>query len=651
MTFPRLKTALTAQFEDWPDVEPSFVDPKRRQRFETLKSALKMYLGGITPRHIHDVHGVTRQELAYYLDRCTTPHADGQIMGYRALIGQTRIKTYVRQTSNQGLDGTGCAGAFGKLLRDFPQVVRIIRSALGGKSGSSPKSAGLHLISVHEKILAELRKAGVTTDQYPFNTASAGYGALCRYVRDLMAKGDTAAVRARFGDVAIDAQMAGTGKNGWLTAIAPLDLVSYDEQALPFFGVLRTYLNEVPIDVPLQRCSLCLLVDECSRAVLGYFISTRRRVCAGDVLAAIEHSLTPWTPKELTIHGVKYRDGAGFPSGVIEGFLGRRIALIKMDNDLTHYANSVVGFMVDRTGYATQYGQVSRWITRMPIEQTFAELQARYFRRIPSTTGSGPADPAVNKPVEKAIRYQIELHELEQIVEVVLANYNAEPRRALYNKSPLERLRLHYSHNGRGSVIPALSSDFMAKPRLPTDVFTCVVRGNQAVGRRPYIELDTAHYTSEHLSNSWGMIGQRLRVLVHGDFRVLRAYRENGEEYSPLRVVGQWSRTEHTRSIRVEINRLRRLGELSFEAYEDPVSAFMEHSRVKAQKAALKGKVSPDANKLAQVLRLAGATEYRSTSGNSGETQTLQATSVKSSHSASPHWRSIFAKSQGKKND
>ncbi|SDM42630.1 hypothetical protein [Polaromonas sp. JS666] len=612
MTFPRSKFGSALELSAWPDVDSALILPERRKRFETLRAALQMYLNGSTPGQIKKIHGVTRQEIFYYLQRCTAEHSDGRPMGYRALVGQAHVKSYQRKKEviNVNSDGYGCAGAFVKLLAEYPKIVRIIRKAVGGRTGRSLKAAGLHVRTIHQAMLQELRDTGVKADEYPFNTTSSGYISLCRYIRNLMNQGDSAVMRARFGDVAIDAQIAGMGQTGWLNAAAPLDLVCYDEQALPFIGILKTYIGDEEVDVPLQRCSLCLIVDEHSSAALGYFISTRRRICAGDMLSAVEHLLRPWTPKELTVDGLKYREGAGFPSGVVDGFLGRRIGLVKMDNDLTHYANSVVGFMVEKTGYAVQYGKVRRWITRITGERVFGEIQKRHFRQLPSTTGSGPADRAVSDPVGKAIRYQIEFHELEEIVEVALANYNATPRAELFNKTPLERLRRHYENNGPGSVIPALSAEFMERPHLPEEVFSCVVRGSAANGRRPYIELDTAHYTNDLLRDSWGMIGKKLTVLVRGDFRTLRAFKENGEEYLPLRVIGHWSMSPHTRSMRTEINRLHREGELKFDQSQDPVAAYNVRLAMKAREKGRKNKITRESNRLLESVRFADEKQF-----------------------------------------
>lgn len=649
MTFPRTKSDQNANYLEWPDVEGSFVPEERRERFEVLRAALKMYLGGSTPHEVFNVYGVRRQELYYYLIRCRTLHPDGRVMGYRALIGHAKLKGYVRQCGQStATDGRGCSGNFIKLLKDHPKIVRIIRAAVGGKTGHSAKAAGLHVKTVHQEILRELRKSGVLEHQYPFNTVSGGYGALCRYVKQLLNRGDTAAVRARFGDTAVDAQIAGTGKDGWLQARAPLDLVCYDEQALPFIGVLKTYVGDEPIDIPLQRCSLCLIVDEYSNAVLGYFVSTRRRVCAGDVLSAVEHLLTPWTPKKLSINDLTYREGAGFPSGLVEGFLGRRICLLKIDNDITHYANSVVSYMVEKIGCTIQFGQIGRWITRMPVERAFAEFQKRHFRQLPSTTGSGPTDPAVNDPVGKAIRRQIEWHELEEIIEVALANYNATPKPALFNKTPLEHLRRHFSQTGRGTVIPTLNTRFMEKPRLPTDVLTCVIRGSQKNGRRPYVELDRVHYTSDLLCNSWGMIGKKLKILVHGDFRFLRTYRENGEEFSLLNAIGHWGKSPHSRSQRIEINRLHREGSLKFDSYEDPVSVYQKFLAHKARERGRKGKISRESNRLLETLRPEEKKEYRSIAIEADIDRKPDRTMSNGvPRPEAPKWRQIFAKTPG----
>ncbi len=623
MTFPRSEVHRSWSLGQWPGVDVSLLEGERRQRFESLKGALDAYLGGKVPAEVEAIYGVRRQEIWYYLKRCKSQHADGRLFGYRALIGYVRLGTYTRKMVCDGTeeqDGFGCAGAYQKLLRDFPTIERLIRAAVGGRTGRSTKLAGLHVMTLHKEILAKLRKEGVPSTAYPFNTKTAGYGSLCKHINALLDEGDVGAMRSKYGDAAINGQIAGTGKRGWLQAQAPLDLVCYDEYALAFIGVLVIVVNGISIEVPLQRCSLCLLVDEVSLAVLGYFISTRRRIAAGDVLAAVEHSVTPWKPIKLSIPNLRYAAGAGFPSGVIEGFAGRRIGILKVDNDLTHYATSVLNHLVERTGYSIQFGKVGRWITRQPVERVFAEMQKRHFRQLPSTTGSGPADTAVNDPVMTAVKHRIELHELNELVEVVLANYNASARRELMNRSPLERLDAHFSKNGAGTFIPTLSAAFLSDPRFPTDIFSCIVRGSKASGRRPYVELDRAHYTNPLLSRSWEMIGTKLIVHVHNDFRVLRAFGEDGQEFPQLEVTGHWSRSAHDRSTRSEINRLHREGELKFTEYEDPILVYQKYLAQKALAANRKKrpKVVREANKLARTLTLTGSSSYELPTGDSG---------------------------------
>jgi putative transposase len=56
----------------------------------------------------------------------------------------------------------------------------------------------------------------------------------------------------------------------------------------------------------------------------------------------VSKSLIPWQPKELTLPGLRYIEGAGLPSGVVEAAQGCLIDAVFMDNGMPNRAKLVM---------------------------------------------------------------------------------------------------------------------------------------------------------------------------------------------------------------------------------------------------------------------------------------------------------------------
>jgi hypothetical protein len=500
-------------------------------------------------------------------------------------------------------DGYGLAGAFKQLLTRHPQVVTLIRKKIDGVGIKNLREGGLNLAAMHAEILELLRKSGVSNGEYPFNTKSSGYCSLVRFIHQLMLQGDNSIARNRLGQPSLDGLQAGTGKMGVLHALHPLDIACYDEQKFPFIGTLVIEVDGEEIDVPLSRGHLCILVDTETIAVLGYSVTVDDRFRSLQLLSAYEQFFTPWKPKELSVQGMKYKDGAGLPSGVVPECRGRLVSVISVDNHLTHLAESVVGHLRMRTGAIVRYGRVRQWISRHVVEGVFAELQKRSFTRIPSTTGSGPTDPSVSKPVKNAVDFRIRMETLLELVDVILANHNAEPRSTLMSKTPLQALSRGLGERSRLSIIPKVPEAFLADPQIAVEIITSTVRGSREKGRRPYIEIDGGKYTNDTLCQSWGMIGKKFTVHIRGDFRKVRVFRDDGSEFGVLMVTGHWARSFHTRQTRKEIRKLHRENIINMWA-GDPVHTYMDHLAHLSLKKAAKNpyKINKESGKLATVL-------------------------------------------------
>lgn len=594
------------QCNQWPTVETEELEGCNLERFHTLKAAMEAICNGEKQSHAARRFGVSRSNLTYLLNRCVTRHPDGRLWGYRALLRNTRQKDYTRKKKAEisaDSDGYGLAGAFQQLISKYPKVSQIIDNFINGVGRQRVREGGFNTAGLLSEILDQLRKEGLGERDYPFNTVSAGYNSLLRHIKRLMQEGSPGIARHKFGSAAEDGLQAGTGEQGILEAVHALDMACYDEQMIPFIGTLVINIGGVEHDYPLARSNFCPLVDTKSKCILGYDVTVADRFRALQLASAYENFFLPWSPKKLSVPGMKYKQHAGLPSGVVPQCRGRLVKIISIDNHLTHLAELVVAHLRPRTGAVLRYGQVRRWISRQAVEQVFAELQKHSFERLSSTTGSGPGDPAVTHPTKKAVDQRIRMDQLLELLDVVIANYNATPRRELMSKTPLEVLASSLSDTSRLSILPRVPDSFLADPRLAVEIIESTVAGNQALGRRPYVEIDKGIYTNDLLMQSWPMIGKKLTIHIKGDFRQVRAFQSDGKEFGSLMVTGHWKHSFHTREQRKLINRMmneKKLGNWK----DDPVKAFQAHLIHEAKKSSAKNpyKISKAANKLASQL-------------------------------------------------
>lgn len=616
------------EYTAWPSVDAELLPKPKKLRFHRIKSAIEAACDGMKAAEINRKYGVKRGQICYLLGRCTKVHPDGRLWGYRALINGCRQESYQRTAppnQEEGVDGAGLAGAFKQLLRQYPKLQNLIDKATRPRSGATVKEAGLNLKNLHENMIALLRKEGAAPTTYPFNTSTNGYIALTQYIKARENAGDHGVAKNRYGSSALNGLQSGSGKRGVMRAQRPLEMVAYDEQKLPFIGTLVIEVDGKEIDIPISRSYLCLLVDVKDRAILGYSIAISERFCALDFLKAFENYLKPWRPRDLTIPNMRYKKGAGLPSGVVPQVYGRRIGILLVDNHLTHLAESVVGHLRRKTGAILSFGKVKHWITRSAVEGIFAALQKRGFSLLPSTTGSGPKDPAVDDPVGKAVKFRIRYEQLMEFIDVLIANQNAQPLNSLFQKTPNEDLAAEFDKSRRIDVVPRLSDKFLIDPQVAVEIESCMVRGSRKAGRSPYIQLDGGHYTNDLLRQNWAMVGQKVTVHIAGDFRKVRSFLSDGSEYGILEVTGFWSHDFHTREMRKHINLLYRERVLE-RSTDRPVPAYMEYLARETIRVDRKNKekITREGGRLGEALHSAPEPRYRYTTHDGQDDKSVE---------------------------
>lgn len=602
-----------ADTSTWRTVDIEALDPAEQTHFARCRAAIEAYLRSGRSTAISNELGVARTEIIRQLNRCVTLAPDGKPFGWAALIPGFRVAIYSRKAElpeGRKMAVTGASGGFRAFLLDNPTIKQKIDNLIFKRAEKGVvHESRITAKNIHSAFKACCEEAGITGQEYPLNSGSKARRSLERYVRDAMDNSPEEACRSRFGTVARSRLNVGTGRQSAQLAFAPYDVVGIDPHKIDCIGTVRLSGPKGFQRVAIERLWIVPVVDDFSRAILGYSIGIRTECSAATIDEAIISAITAWQPRELKVPGMVYARNAALPSGAFPTLIGRGWAALMVDNAAVHYSNAIAERARRRIGCAVNYGPIGHWEHRSALERVMRTLEAHGFQRLPSTTGSSPLDPAKQDPVRKAVELGIDLDALRDLIDVVVANYNATPNEAIGNRSPLSLLRDYVDSDAVDFLPRRLPPPCASLPELGVLVLTKTIRGCLAKGRHPYVEIDRVHYTNPLLSNAFGLIGKKVRIhLLESNMCSVRAYHCSGEELGTLAAQGAWSHVAHTREMRKMINALRDSGELVVDYNENPVVALLRHLGSESHRDAEEKplKVSRNATKLARAAAAAG---------------------------------------------
>lgn len=391
------------------------------------------------------------------------------------------------------------------------------------------------------KIVAELKRL----DQhafYPLNQPDQGRRALLRYLR-----------KVRIDDIAVPT-LDEMGPS--LTVLAdafrgrPFDRSEFDAHsvdieaelgvALPNGGVVKRRITKLWF--------LCEVEIE-SRAILAWTLRVGRAYNNLDVASCVARALYPWTRRELTIPGLEYAPGAGMPSGLIGDRGRRRVRCIAMDNAKAHHSISFEEAMGRAHGAILYFGRAHEPRSRPVVEQLFSRLERGVLRDLP-----GGFEPATRLG-ERKLRISnfapgdlpIQLHLFEELLDVLVANYNATPHPALGSLSPLQFLQMQTPRAFALSVPePEKDAREMGSVLVPL-----VVHGNRKTGEMPHVNHLYVRYRSSELDQRWELVGRTVlaRICRH-DLRTLLLMRSATVPLGFVRAMPPWDRAPHDETTR-----------------------------------------------------------------------------------------------------
>jgi putative transposase len=571
----------------WSTTDFSVLGPNARQRYQDCATAIEFYSRGLSIGEVEERTQVDRRTLYRLIERALRWHPDGRPWGFRALIPSLRTVAYERRKTSKG-KGKGLSGAFGQLLDGNRELERLLRELIQSREvmlvqrGDRFFVKGLN--TAHSRFTAVCRSLGLTAEDYPLNQDEQGRRSLGNTLRHRMLERFGAATRSAGSErVKPAAALKSRGVN---VVTDPFDTVEFDAHKLDLrLKVLDQdpYGDEQAFEI--ERVWLLALIDIGTRAIIGYTLCLRREYGRYDVIRTLEKALAPAQPPAITIPELQPISSGGFVSEVLPETAYVCWRKIRFDNARAHPAADSLDVACELLGCTVDVGPAYEPDDRPFIERFFGTVATRFTHRLPGTTGSTASDVLrLLKDPGNDLRLVVSLDELRELLAVWVMNYNGTPHGGLGSgRTPLEAMRA--AIRDRRILLRHLPQALRGNLCLLQSAHSARVRGHVGRGDKPHVSFYHVRYTNERLARTPELIGKRLRIYYDADdIRVLRAFLADGTEFGELKAGGLWSVTPHSLEVRKRIFKAKRLRQLHFGQWDDPVQAYLDFKRGKVKR-------------------------------------------------------------------
>jgi putative transposase len=584
---------------EWPQLDDRALDGDAQSLFRLRRDAVMAYVAG-DPIDSVVAMGVDRHTLRRLFARALRPHPDGRVWGWRALVPQARVVSYERQSPPKVLVHTkaGNAGAFSQLLARFPELEASLRRELTARrvtlepGGERGRLNGVKAAA--ERFRHTCRTLGLTQRDYPLNQKDKAVRSLARTLRSWMDQDLPLATHVAGARVKPSSALRSLPERAALRAF---DTVEFDAHKMD----LR--LKVVDVDPTggeqvweIERVWLLAIIDVATRCILGWTLSLARECNRTHVVETIHRAITPQHRPTLSLPGLRLLPEGGFVSDSIEDARYACWRQLRLDNARAHLATTSLDVLCETLGCTADFGPAYQPDDRPFIERFFGTVTQTLSRRLPGALpGAEGAKAALARLREPkgSLRLLVTAQELDELLSVAIWNYHGTPHSSHGGHTPLSVMRrqvLGEATQASGTApapmrLRRLPSLIRAHPALLHDPVMCKVHGNVALGQRPYITFMHVRYTSKELAVTQRLVGQRLRVHVDpSDLRELTAVTEDGHILQPLLASSVWRHEPHSLWLRREFFKAKRARELNVEEGQNPIEAFVEQRRRKANK-------------------------------------------------------------------
>ncbi len=550
----------------WPRAAKEGLSDARARSCETAEQALHAAASGTPIAVAAKRYGMCRKRLRRLLDHAGEVAPDGLVYGFRICVPWS---AYIKQPADPSearehpLEGR--PHAFRQMLEAHPDI----QAAVDGYShplppGRPPRS----FERLHKQIVNELKKKGHGA-AYPLNQRDRGRRALLRHLRGQRTMQTVRDLATGAAEPTIITQLED------LFALKPYDRFELDAHRIDIEAKIGVSMpNGGEVQRAITSLWLIAMVDVASRAIVAWVLCVRSY---GNLELALcmSRALQPWTPRSLTIPGLCYVPGAAMPSGLSATFALRRGILIALDNAKAHYAHPIEEAFFRAHDGVLNYGRAHEPRLRPVIEQLFSRLEKGAFRELPG--GFEPAtrlgDDKIRISNFSPDEYPLQMHLLEELIEVLITGYNATPHPSLGDLTPLRYLKAH----ARESEWFTDASDNVACAAEMSSVYVpVIIRGSHKTRDLPHVNYAYVRYRNADLDGGWELIGKKVFAKVYRhDLRTITLYRSPTEPMGTLTAAAPWHYTIHDEVTRKLIFQWSKQGRLELNGAECAIAAYV----------------------------------------------------------------------------
>lgn len=528
---------------NWPAPSDKEIPSAYKDAYEKRKRVVQAYMRGDKLMTIVEAEGVDAASLYSMLEACALPALSGGIRGFRALVPYVRKKAYERKQSVNDdalAAGRGAGGLFSQLLANNKSL-RTLLSSQASKYSHHTYEGRVPIKKEHGIFLNSLVKLKGKSG-YPFTLQNKGR------------EGFRLALNAEIAKQRADARTP--LRESIERAFRPqVDMryrhVQIDAHRLDSFIRVKFIGRKGRFKTRALRPWLIAAVEVDSGASLGWSLSVEREPSHLDLLRCFYSMMNPWQRRQqFEVAGLEYKPGAGMPSGLIPRCAGRFADTISLDNALCGHADNIRDIVLERLHATLRLGIPGEPRTRSEIEQLFNTITHRNVQHLIGGVRPDMSNKERAAAMKEAEENGLTVEQMEEYLDVVLCNHNAEPHAAHYGKSPLQFLR----EEPESALVRADISTNAAWRNLLKIELTATVSCSE--DHAPRITYLKGNYTNDLLRASGGILaGKEVIITVNlTDLRTIEAKVPGGVDLGVLWVRGPWAEFVHDTRLRKRLN-------------------------------------------------------------------------------------------------
>ena len=518
--------------EIWESINTDTLSPDVRSQYFKRKTAVDLYIDGISLKKISEETGVLRCEVIRLVRKCITLNENQKPIGYEALIPHRHTNKTISKLQ--------------KLFLQYPSLESyILGNYFNDKKYTLEKNMTVR--TLHTKFIDECRRLGIQDYEYPFTLKDNGYDALINYIKKANSQKQIQAIRREGKNARQRFVSTGYGESNYLAALNPFGIVQIDGHKIDMlYSVeLENAQGEI-IRMPAMRAWLIAIIDVATRAIIGYSISPYENYNQHDVLMAVHNSIVPHEKIKFTHKGLEYPENGGYPSLSIPETQWATFDMIMLDNAKSHLAGNTVDKLLNNVKCTVNFGSVATPETRGIVERFFKTLETGGLHRLPGTTGSYIGDTKRNEPEKECVKYQITYNDICELLEYLIAEYNNSAHSSLENQTPLQVMERRIKQAGmQPYILPLEQRKDIEKLTYFTEERT--VRGGYSTGSKPHIAFLGTKYHAYDRQIPIDMINKKAYIEVNpADVSHVDLYDTHGIFIANLVAIGEWGRRPHS---------------------------------------------------------------------------------------------------------